>query len=62
MFVFEIKLIYNVFFLKGMFVSRGGGGNTISVKFRIYMSLMTIFRGVLDNFLTYFLSPYYYKI
>jgi hypothetical protein len=48
-----------------MFVLRKGGGgwaSTFSVKFGIYMYQVTIFRGVLGNCPTYFLSPYYYLI
>jgi hypothetical protein len=35
---------------------------TFNVKFGIYMRQMTIFKGVLDNCSTHFLSPYYYLI
>jgi hypothetical protein len=34
----------------------------LNVKFGIYVRQMNIFRGVLDNCSTYFLSPYYYLI
>jgi hypothetical protein len=37
-----------------------GGGGTFNVIFGIYVCQMTIFRGVLDNCPTYFLSPYYF--
>jgi hypothetical protein len=35
---------------------------TFSEKFGIYVHEMNIFRGVLDNYPTYFSSPYYYLI
>jgi len=35
-------------------------GKTLSVKFGIYMCQMTIFKKVLGNCPTYFLSPYIY--
>jgi hypothetical protein len=33
-----------------------------NVKFRIYVYQMTILKGILDYFSTYFLSPYYYLV
>jgi hypothetical protein len=35
-------------------------GETLSVKFGIYVRQTTIFKRVLDNCATNFLSPYYY--
>jgi hypothetical protein len=35
---------------------------TLNVKFGIYVRQMTIFKGVLNDHLTHFLSPYYYLI
>jgi hypothetical protein len=37
-------------------------GGTLNVKFEIYMCQMTILKGVLNNFRTYFLSSYYYYL
>jgi len=37
-------------------------GRTYSVKFKIYAHQTTIFKRVLDNCPTYFLSSYYYLI
>jgi hypothetical protein len=35
---------------------------TFSVKFEIYMHQTIIFKGVLNNYLTFFLTPYYYLL
>ena len=54
----ELSFHFNIKINVGFIRSSGA----LSEKFGIYVHQTTIFRGVLNNYPTCFLSPYYYLI
>jgi hypothetical protein len=51
-FILKEKLVLGLLYPEG----------TLNEKFGIYMRQRTIFKAVLNNYPTYFLSPYYYLV